>query len=354
MLAEPLTGARVVRLNCDLFPVDDYEAELYRRYGLQPSLVGSLPPDDFIPYVADCDAVIVVSGRLPRHVIERMRRCRVISRRGTGTDRIDVETATRLGILVTNVPRFCEDEIAEHTMLLLLALARQLPLMSAAMYEGGWTRVRRAALEGNHRLAGQTLGLVGFGAGARAVARRAAAFGLRVLATRRNLAAPDPEAAALNVEMVNLETLLVRSDYVSLHLPLTPATRHLLDDAHLRLMKPTAYLINTARGAIVDELALVAALREGRLVGAGLDTFEQIDVFGPDGRPDHPLLELDNVILTPHVAAESVESRQESARGAIGNLVSVLSGRWPNPEHIVNTGVAPRWSLGQYDPTIYP
>jgi len=152
----------------------------------------------------------------------------------------------------------------------------------------------------------------------------------------------------LGVELVDLDTLLARSDYVSLHLPLSAETYHLLDDAALRRMKPGAYLINTARGAIVDEIALAEALREARLAGAGIDTFEGIDVFTTDeGPPDHPLVGLDRVILTPHVAANSVEAGRDVSRGAIENVVVVLSGRWPPPERVVNPGVVPRVALAR-------
>jgi phosphoglycerate dehydrogenase-like enzyme len=177
---------------------------------------------------------------------------------------------------------------------------------------------------------------------------------MRVLATRRNMAAAAQAAAELGVQMVDLDTLLAESDYVSLHLPLTVETYHLFDDATLRKMKPGAFLINTARGAIVDEDALVAVLREGRLAGAGLDTFEQINIHAEhEAPPSHPLLELENVVLTPHVAAGSVQSGQDVARGGVENVVAVLRGHWPKPENIVNRGVVPRFPLEPYDDALF-
>ncbi len=348
-----LQDCQVARLDTDFFPVNEYEAALYECYHLRPVLVESLAPEALIPHVAGCDGLIVVSSALPAPVIESLSRCRIISRRGIGTDKIDVDAATRKGILVTNVPWFCENEVADHAMALLLALAHQMPQMSRAMTEGAWSRARELALKRNQRLADRVLGLVGFGRGAQAVARRAKAFGLRLLATRRNLNVGCPKADELGAQMVDLDTLLRESDFVSLHLPLNAQTHHLLDAARLREMKPGAFLINTARGAIVDEMALVAALREGRLAGAGLDTFECIDVFGKDGPPDHPLLELDNVVLTPHVAAESVESQREVARGSIENLIAALSGHWPFAGNIVNPGVVPRFPLADYDASLF-
>jgi D-3-phosphoglycerate dehydrogenase / 2-oxoglutarate reductase len=336
---------KLVRLNATLFPVIDFERDLWRAHGLNVAEVEANTPADIIPHVRDCDAVFVISAALPTAVVESMARCRVISRLGTGTDKIDVQTATRLGIVVSNVPTFCVPEQADHTMALLLDLARKLPQMARLLAAGRFLAARQLSIS-CRRLSTLTLGLVGFGHSAVEVARRARGFGMRVIATRGRVGVPSPEADALGVTMTDLDTVLRESDYVSLHLPLNAGTRHLLDDARLRLMKPGAYLINTSRGALVDEWALVAALREGRLAGAGLDTFEHIDIFAEhEAPPQHPLLELDNVILTPHIAAGSAESRQDQLRGGVENAAAILAGRWPPQEHIVNPTVAPRVAL---------
>ena len=328
-----LRDCRVVRLDTGLFPVSDYEAGLFRHQNLETFRLEGGTPKQIIGRVGDCDALIVVSSALPASVIERLGRCRVISRRGIGTDKIDVAAATRAGILVTNVPGFCLDEMADHTMALLLSLARKIPWMSQAMEEGAWSRARREALS-TRRLARQVLGLVGFGTSARAVARRAKGFGMRLMATRRNLDAPCPEAEELGIQMVDLDTLLAASDYVSLHLPLVPETYHLLDDAKLRMMKPGAFLINTARGAIVDETALVAVLREGRLAGASIDTYEGIEVFSDEERPpSHPLLGLDNIILTPHIGGSTEEAQR--AIGIEGRRWGVGRGCMPIYEFVL-------------------
>jgi D-3-phosphoglycerate dehydrogenase len=348
-----LADARVVRLNATLFPPSEYELSLYRQYHLNPVQVEANTPADIIPWVADCDALFAISVSLPAAVVERLDRCRVISRLGTGTDKIAVNLATQRGILVTNVPYFCVEEQADHTLALLLSLARQIPVMSRAMAAGEFGKARNLSRV-NQRLSGRTIGLVGFGNSARLVAQRAKGFGLRVIATRRNQTAADPVAQSLGVEMVDLATILREADYVSLHLPLTPDTYHLINDQALRQMKPGAFLINTSRGALVDETALVLALREGRLGGAGLDTFEQMDVFTPNEAPPvHPLLELDNVVLTPHVAAGSVQSGQAVSRGGIENVVAILSGYWPLPENIVNRGVVPRVPLHDYEASLF-
>jgi D-3-phosphoglycerate dehydrogenase len=342
-----LAECTVVRLNATLFPVSQYEADLYKDYCLEPIEAEAHSLEEMIPIVSGCDGLIVVSSELPETVIESMSHCKVISRHGIGTDKIDVEAATRHGILVTNVPGFCSEEMGDHVMTLLLAFARKLPQMQQAMVDGAWAKSRALDV---YRLSGRVLGLVGFGDSAIATARRARGFGLRILANRRRMDLPCPEAEELGVAMVDLDTLLAESDFVSLHLPLTPETYHLFDDARLRKMKHNAFLINTARGAIVDEVALANILREGRLAGAGLDTYEQIDPFKDlEAPPDHPLLGLDNVILTPHIAALSVEAMQDVKRGTVENLVAVLCGHWPPPENIVNPDVVPRSPLHQHN-----
>jgi D-3-phosphoglycerate dehydrogenase len=210
--------------------------------------------------------------------------------------------------------------------------------MTAAMQRGEWTA---RGHQGVHRLAGQTLGLIGFGASAQGVAERAAALQVRRLAWARH---PDKHRAAaerLGVELVSFDELLERSDFVSIHLPLTMETRGLLGGEQLARMKPTAVLINTARGAIVDEAALVAALEGGRLGGAALDVFDGIDVFAlPGPPPDHPLLRMENVICTPHCAGSSVESSRDSKLRGARHAALVLTGQ--RPPHVVNADVVPR------------
>jgi D-3-phosphoglycerate dehydrogenase len=344
---------RVVRLNAKLFPVNAYEIEIFARYALSPVKVEAATPAEIIPHVEDADAVCVVSAALPAPVIEGMKRCRVIARHGIGCDKIDVALAKKHGIIVANVPGFCSAEMGEHDMALLLAVARKLPQLSKTMPRGAWAEAREIASR-TRRLSGCVLGLVGFGDSAIATAERAKGFGFRILATRRRLTAPSPEAQQLGVQMVDFDTLLAESDYVSLHLPLTSETYHMFDEATLRRMKRGAVLINTARGALVDEVALAKLLREGWLGGAGIDTFEQIDPFTEREEPPcHPLLELDNVVLTPHVAALSEEALRIVKDGMVENVVSVLSGHWPHPEHIVNPGVVPRIRLEAFDPTLF-
>jgi D-3-phosphoglycerate dehydrogenase len=331
---------QAIRLNAVTYPVEDGERTELARAGAELLAIEGQKPGEILAAGEDCDALLVVSSSVPASVIERLTRCRVIARLGAGTDKIDVAAATRRGILVTNVPDFCVNEQAEHTLALLLAFARRLPYMMQAMRDHNWTARHHP---GVHRLAGQTLGLVGFGTSARAVAARAASFGLRLLAWVRDASKYAAGAQNLAVQIVSLDRLLSESDFVSIHLPLCEETRHLLSAERLARLKPTAVLINTARGGIVDEAALVALLQQRRIAGAALDVFEAIDVFAIPGTPaSHPLFDLDNVILTPHCAGSSVESSLDSKVRGARNAADVLLGHWP--QHVVNPAVKERVS----------
>jgi D-3-phosphoglycerate dehydrogenase len=330
-----------VRLNADTYPVDAQEHEALAQAGAELVCIEGQQPADILAAGRDCDALLVISSYVPAAVIDALERCRTIARLGAGTDRIDIDAATRNGIVVSNVPDFCLGEQADHTMALLLSMARRLPFMQASMRQGHWTARQHP---GVHRLAGRTLGLVGFGASAQAVARRAAAFGLRLLAWTRSPANYQAQALALGVQFAPMDEVLSASQFVSIHLPLTADTRGLLGTEQLARMAPDAVLINTARGAIVDESALVDALRRQAIGGAALDVFSGIDVFAAPGTPaSHPLLEFDNVIATPHCAGSSVESTLESKVRGARHAAQVLQGRWP--DHVVNPSVVPRHPL---------
>jgi D-3-phosphoglycerate dehydrogenase len=336
-----MSSLTAVRLNAVTYPIESDERSQLESIGAAFRAIEGQQPEEIIAAASQCDALLVVSARIPQAVIERLDRCRVIARLGAGTDRVDVDFATRRGILVCNVPDFCLNEQAEHAMTLLFAFARRLPYMMGAMRRGDWSARHHPEV---HRLAGRTLGLVGFGASAQAVARRAAAFDVRLLAWARNPDKYGERAASLGVQLRELDRLLVESDFVSIHLPLVNETRHLLDSRRLGLMKRNAVLVNTARGAIVDEAALVDALRIGQIAGAALDVFEEIDVLALPGQPPpHPFFDLDNVILTPHCAGSSVESTRESKVRGAANAVDVLLGR--RPKYIVNPQVVPRFPL---------
>ena len=345
---------KIVRLDSKLFPVHPVEAELYQLYGLGPVEVDANTPEQVLAACGDADILINVSTRLSRETLGCLKRCRHISHTGVGTDKTDVDAATDYRIVVSNDPRFCSEDVADHAMAMILSLSRKLPQMSELMRSGRFGKARSSSND-CRRLSGRVLGLVGLGSIGRIVAQRAIAFGMRVLATCRDMGnAKQQVARNLGIELVDLDFLLSDSDYVSLHLPLTPETYHLIDDMALRKMKPTAFLINTARGALADEAALVRALKEGRLAGAGIDVFERLDVNKAiDPGPRASFLELDNVILSPHVAGLSVESRETWARVAVENLVSIVNHHWPHPDNVVNKTVLPKYPLAEYDEAIF-
>ncbi|MGQ9476997.1 MAG: 2-hydroxyacid dehydrogenase [Candidatus Bipolaricaulia bacterium] len=271
--------------------------------------------------------ICLLSDRIDREVLEAGKALKVVANVAVGYDNIDVQAASELGIMVTNTPEVLTEATADLTFGLILAVARRIVEGDKLVRRGGfhgWELDLLLGAEVHHK----TLGIVGLGRIGQAVARRASGFGMEILyydPVRR----PELEQE-LGAEFVGLEELLRRSDFVSLHLPLMPQTRHLLGKRELELMKPTAFLINVARGPIVDEAALVEALKAGRLAGAGLDVFEH----EPEVHPE--LLELANVVLTPHIGSAGRETRVKMAIMAVENVFAALSGRRPpnlvNPE----------------------
>ena len=307
------------------WPSPSVEAELLARAGLELVVAERGDEAELLSLVPEARAILTCWRRVSAAVIAAAPRLEVISRFGVGVDNIDVEAATGQGVLVTNVPAYCDDEVAEHTLALLLAHVRRIPAFDAAVRAQRWSPVIDPPLR---RVRGAMLGFVGFGANAQAVARRAEGLGLRLLAhTRAGTVEGWPQ-----VTFCSLERLLADSDVVSLHIPLTDATRGLIDRDALARMRPSALLINTSRGAVVDLAALDAALRSGSIGGAALD------VTDPEPLPPgHALLSAPNVILTPHIAFSSAESLRTLCTVAADNVVVALAG--DVPAHVVNPGV---------------
>ena len=301
------------------WPDLDIEKEVLAAVEGKVMVAGDGTPEEIIALAPQADAILTCWKDVPAEALDIAPNCRVVSRYGIGLDNIPIGRATELGMLVTNVPDFCLEEVSDHVMALLLATARQLLPLARTPERSGWTRETPRPIP---RVKGQTLGLIGFGNIARALVPKALGFGLRVMAYTPRL---RPEDAPQGVEVTNdLATLLAAADYVSIHSPLTEETAHLIDDAALAQMKPNALLINTSRGGVIDEGALVRALKEGRIAGAALDV---TDPEPPSG--DNPLLSLENVIVTPHAAFYSVAATAELARKAAENVVTVLRGEVP-------------------------
>ena len=282
--------------------------------------------EDLIAASSDADVVIARSEPCTRKVVESLQSCRLIVTPKVGYENIDVAAATEMGICVANVPGLSADEVSDHAMALLLSLARKLFALDHLVRTGQWKvfhgQEMQAVWQGISQVRGQTLGLIGFGSIARTLAPKAMAFGLRVLAYDPYV--PSEVMNGMGVISVNLDELLRQSDYVSVHSVLTPETRHLLSLAQFQMMKPTAYLINASRGAILDEEALYTALKLGYIAGAGLDVLEIEPI-----RMDNRLLEQDNVIFTGHSAHYSSQVWAEQARRPAEEVARILRGEWP-------------------------
>ena len=302
-------------------------------------LVGARPAseDELISVAKDADALLGGGRFLTRRVMEALPKCRMIATYSVGYDSLDVGAATDNNIIVVNNPAlyWCVEEVSNHAIALLLASAKKLTLMNQLVKQGRWSETRQAQLP-MAPVHGQTLGIVGCGNIGRMTARKAQGFGLKLLGS-------DPYvdkslAKQSGIALTSLSDLLKQSDFVSVHALLNEETRHLIGEKEFRQMKPTAYFINTARGAIVDEVALIKALQEKRLAGAGLDVFEKEPMA-----PDNPLLKMDNVIVMPHSASVSDAALEVQAINPAQEVARVLSGRWPR--NVVNEGVKPKVSL---------
>ena len=323
---------RIVRLNALTLPPSPAEYSLLAVPDAELIEIEGAADGEVLEACRSADAILIVSAYLRTQVINELSRCKIISRIGTGVDKIDIEAATRKGIIVNNLPDVFTEEVADHTLALLLAAARQLAPLDREMRQGR----KPLTLPHMHRLSAQTVGIIGFGLIGSAVARRCRAFGMKVLAY-------DPYVPAAAVEQagahgVDLDTLLAEADYICPLCPLLPQTRGMLAMAQFKKMKPTAVLVNTGRGELTDEEDLAAALKEGVIRYAALDVFGVVNVFGVQGFPTvHPLFQLDNVLMTPHVAAASEEAGEDCRRRAAQAVVDVLSGKWP--EHPLNPSV---------------
>jgi D-3-phosphoglycerate dehydrogenase len=309
----------LIAVTDSVFPSLDPAIAALKRIDPELRMAKSAAADDILAVARDADAILVTYAKLPGDLLRQLTRCKAIGRFGLGVDNIDVAAATECGITVTYVPDYCMREVSDHAMALLLALARKVVLSNNLVQAGRW---EMPAVVPIRRLEGQVLGLVGFGNIPRQLAPKARAFGLRVI-THDPYVAPDVLAAA-GVEGVSFDDLLARSDFVSIHAPLLPATRGLFNAAAFAKMKRGACLINSARGPLVDEAALIAALDSGQLGAAALDV-----VASEPLAKDSPLIGRANVILTPHTAFYSIEALEELQTKCASDVARVLSGEKP-------------------------
>ena len=313
------------------WPNIDAETAILMAAGIEPVVAPDSSVETLTRLAADVDAIMFCFAQVPASVLQNAPNCEVASRYGIGVDNLDIAACTELGIVVTNIPDYCIDEVADHVMAMALAFNRKIVKHSSMVKSSGWGSV--SLTDTMHRLRDSTMGIAGMGRIGRAVADRARVFGMTVLAHDPFVEQSD---APEGVQMTSLESMLKDSDFVTLHAPLIPETTGMIGAAELRMMKNDAFLINAARGPLIDESALVDALGRDDIGGAGLDVLE--DTAPAD---DHPLYAFDNVIITPHTAffsqASTIELEERTAR----EVVRVLNGKMPevviNPEVLGKT-----------------
>ena len=309
------------------WPSLDIERRLLSAAGAEPIVAETGDEPELLRLAPEADAILTNWKQVSGAVLDAAPKCRLVSRYGVGVDNIAVAHATELGIPVTNVPDYCFEEVSDHAMALLLACARRIVSFADATRRGQWDVKSGRPI---FRVRGQTLGLIGFGRNGRALAAKAQGFGLKLIIYDPWVTAEA--VAAFGTQTDDLEALLRAADYVSVHVPLTDATRGLINTHALRLMKPTAYLINTSRGPIVDEPALVQALSEHWIAGAALDVLVK-----EPGEASNPLFALDNAIITPHASFYSEEAIAELEHKAVERVTLALRGQMP--PNVVNPAV---------------
>jgi glyoxylate reductase len=296
---------------------------------IYPSDEDPIPRDVLLDKVQDIDGLLpMLTDKVDQTLLDRGKNLKVVSNYAVGYNNIDVTEATKHGVMVTNTPGVLTDTTADCAFMLLMAISRRLVEVDKFVREGKWVKAWGPKMLLGSDITGKTLGIIGLGRIGKAMVPRAKGFNMKVLYHNRN---PDPEADKLGVEYRSMDEILAESDYISLHVPLNDNTKHLIGEPELKKMKKTAYLINTARGPVVDEKALTKALKEYWIAGAGLDV-----LYEEPTNLNNPLLELDNVIVAPHIGSATIETRLAMAMKAATNLTVALKGEHPpdllNPE----------------------
>ena len=314
---------RVVITDCDHGSIRE-EKEEFDRMGAELILAQVREEEELIRVGKEADGLINQYALLTRRVFENLPKCKVVARYGVGVDSIDLRAATDLGIIIANVPDYCIDEVASHAVAMMLTLTRKTAFFDRKVKSSQWDFRQGTPI---HRIQGKTLGLIGCGKIGFEVAKRISAFGVKVMAFD-----PYIQRTGEKIELTDLETVLRKSDFISIHCPLNDSTQHLIGEQEFKKMERKPLFINTSRGPIVNEKALIQALEEGRISGAGLDVLE---TEPPDS--NNPMLKMENVIFSPHVGFYSEESISELKRRTARNVSDVLRGRWPGS--VVNQGV---------------
>ena len=309
------------------------ERQVLAEVGAELIVADTGDEEELLTLAPAVDAILTCWKPVRESVIAAAKKCQIIARYGIGLDNIDVETATENGIIVTNVPAYCVDEVSDHAIALLLACARKISWYNETVKSGTWDQNIGPQM---YRLRGKTLGIVGFGHIGKAIISKARAFGLNIKVCSPRT---SPELIKrYDAEKVSFQELLQTSDFITIHAPLTPETQHMFGYDEFHAMKPTAYLINTARGGIVDTTALTDALQNGEIAGAGIDVLET-----EPPKADETLLTLENVVITPHAAFISEESILELEVTAATCVAQVLTGQLP--KSVVNPSVLERPNL---------
>jgi D-3-phosphoglycerate dehydrogenase / 2-oxoglutarate reductase len=315
----------LVAVTDSVFPNLDPAREVLSKIDADLHLASESKPEAILKVAKDADAILTTYAKVTADMIPQLSRCRIIGRFGIGVDNVDIPAATGKGIVVTRVPDYCLDEVSDHAVALLLAVVRKIPFLNARAHSGIWEMKAAVPI---HRLRGTTLGLVAFGQIPQLVAPKAKSFGMHVVTYDPYV--PQEVLTKAGVERVEFDELVKISDYISIHTPLMPATHHMFNMDVFRRMKPTAYIVNTARGPIIDEAALAEALDKKAIAGAALDVMEK------EPTTSSPLFGRDNVLITPHSSFYSEESLVDLQTKAAEEVVRVLTGQAPrnpvNPE----------------------
>ena len=347
-------GEIIIRTDKDHWKVSDEEKRILET--IKPKIYEIELPEEIDNFnhaheIFDAEAIITSNGRITKAVINKLKKLKVISRMGTGTDKIDVEYSTKLGILVINTPEFCVNETADHVLAFLLATNKKLFMWDSLLRKcnksmKAWTEIKKNQVQNKFpiRISSRKLGIIGLGRIGRAVATRAKSFGLEVWAFDPYI--EEDIFKEYQVKKASMESIFKNCEFISVNAPLTDETYHIINRKYFKMMKPEAIFINTARGAIVVEKDLIEALEKRWISGAAIDVFENFEVHGPDiCIIDSPYFKLDNVILTPHISVNSDKSFLESQKTSAENVVDVLTGFWP--KYIVNNDVVPKYKLKQ-------